>query len=61
MDAARRGCYAAYGGSPGLSWLLDGFSRAMDAVGLDATVRARLFVANPARAFAFAAGDGGNG
>lgn len=61
MDAARRGCYAAYGGSPGLSWLLDGFSRAMDAVGLDATVRARLFVANPARAFAFAARDGGNG
>ena len=61
MDAARQGYYLAYGGSPGLAWLLDGFSAAMDAGGLDATVRARLFVTNPARAFAFTERDGGLG
>ena len=59
MDAARQGYYAAYGGSPGLSWLLDGFTDAMEGAGIDADVRRRLFVDNPARAFAFAATDGG--
>jgi 5-phospho-D-xylono-1,4-lactonase len=58
MDAARQGYYTVYGGSPGLAWLLDGFSAAMDADELDASVRRRLFVANPARAFAFATVDG---
>lgn len=53
MDAARQGYYAVYGGRPGLTWLLDGFSAAMDAHGLDAAQRRRLFVDNPARAFAF--------
>ena len=53
MDAARQGYYAVYGGSPGLTWLLDGFSRELETVGLDATVRHRLFVTNPARTFAF--------
>jgi len=60
MDAARQGYLAVYGGSPGLTWLLDGFSGAMDAAGLDAAMRERLFVANPARAFAFATVDGGD-
>ena len=27
MDAARQGYYHAYGGTPGLTWLLDGFTR----------------------------------
>jgi hypothetical protein len=61
MDAARQGYYAVYGGSPGLGWLLDGFSAAMDEVGLDAAARRRLFVANPARAFALRIDDGGVG
>ena len=61
MDAARQGYLAVYGGAPGLTWLLDGFSVAMEEAGLDATVREGLFVANPARAFAFAAADGGAG
>ena len=60
MDAARQGYLAVYGGSPGLTWLLDGFSVAMEGAGLDASVRERLFVANPTRAFAFAS-DGGDG
>lgn len=54
MDAARRRYYAVYGGGPGLTWLLDGFSAAMEDRGLDAAVRRGLFVDNPARAFAFA-------
>ena len=53
MDAARQGYYAAFGGSPGLPYLLRGFSDAMEARGLDGAMRRRLFVDNPARAFAF--------
>jgi predicted metal-dependent phosphotriesterase family hydrolase len=54
MDAARQGYYHAYGGKPGLAWLLGGFTDEMEAAGLDAAVRRRLFVDNPARAFTFA-------
>lgn len=61
MDAARRGYYAVYGGTPGLTWLLDGFSAAMDGAGLDAAARRQLFVTSPARAFAFRVDDGGVG
>jgi predicted metal-dependent phosphotriesterase family hydrolase len=61
MDAARQGYYTVYGGSPGLGWLLSGFSAAMDEHGIDVTTRERLFVANPARAFAFATTQGGDG
>lgn len=53
MDAARQGYYAAYGGQPGLTFLLDAFSAQMEDRGLDATTRHRLFVKNPARLFAF--------
>lgn len=59
MDAARQGYYGVYGGSPGLTWLLDGFTSAMAERGIDATVRHRLFVDNPARVFAFAPRNGG--
>jgi phosphotriesterase-related protein len=54
MDAARQSYYAAYGGSPGLPYLLREFSTEMDARGLDAEVRRVLFVANPAAAFIMA-------
>lgn len=57
MDAARQGYYHAYGGSPGLTWLLDGFAELMRARGLDAAIQHTLFVDNPARAFAFASPD----
>lgn len=53
MDAARQGYYAVYGGKPGLTYLLDGFSSLMEERGLDAAARHRLFVVNPARLFAF--------
>ena len=58
MDAARQGYYAVYGGSPGLAWLLDGFTALMDERGLGADVRRRVFVTNPARVFTFAGTEG---
>lgn len=57
MDAARQGYYRAFGGTPGLAWLLRGFSDEMEARGLGAQIRHALFVDNPARAFAFAEVD----
>lgn len=54
MDAARQGYYHTFGGQPGLTWLLDGFSTALGAAGHDAAARHRLFVDNPARLYAFA-------
>jgi 5-phospho-D-xylono-1,4-lactonase len=53
MDAARQGYYAAFGGSPGLPYLLREFSDTMAGIGLDERAQRRLFVDNPARAFAF--------
>ena len=59
MDAARRGYYHVFGGQPGLSWLLDGFRRSLEAAGIDDTVRERLFVTNPGKLFAFVDTGGG--
>jgi predicted metal-dependent phosphotriesterase family hydrolase len=55
MDAARQGYYRAFGGSPGLAFLLNEFSDAMDARGIGSEMRHCLLVDNPSRAFAFAA------
>jgi phosphotriesterase-related protein len=57
MDAARQSYYRAYGGSPGLGYLLRSFSDQLEERGIDATIRHRLFVDNPARAYAFAEVD----
>ena len=58
MDAARRGYYHVYGGSPGLTWLLDGFTRgAWTAPGSTRRSAAACSWTNPARAFAFAEVD----
>jgi 5-phospho-D-xylono-1,4-lactonase len=54
MDAARQSYYHAYGGKPGLVWLVDGFRALLGAAGIDSEVRERMFIANPARVFAFA-------
>ena len=53
MDAARRRYYRAFGGSPGLTWLLDGFSAAMARRGLDEHARRQLLVTTPASVLAF--------
>jgi len=58
MDAARQGYYAAFGGSPGLPFLLREFSAAMEARGLIEPIRRAMFVENPARAFAFVRAEG---
>jgi predicted metal-dependent phosphotriesterase family hydrolase len=58
MDAARQGYYTVYGGSPGLTWLLDGFDRLMEERGLGEDTRRRIFVDNPARVYAFAEAKG---
>jgi phosphotriesterase-related protein len=54
MDAAKRGYYRVFGGTPGLTWLLDGFRGLLDAAGIDDAVVERMLVLNPARLFAFA-------
>lgn len=54
MDAARQSYLATYGGSPGLTYLLGEFSRLMTERGIPTAVREAFFVANPARAYAFA-------
>jgi 5-phospho-D-xylono-1,4-lactonase len=53
MDAARQGYYHAYGGQPGLAYLLGDFSTMMQAAGLGEPERRAFFVDNPARVFAF--------
>jgi predicted metal-dependent phosphotriesterase family hydrolase len=55
MDAARRGYWTVHGGTPGMAWLLGKFVAAMAERGIGDAERARLFLTNPARAFAFAA------
>jgi predicted metal-dependent phosphotriesterase family hydrolase len=59
MDAARQGYLRAYGGSPGLTYLVGEFAELMTRTGLDVTVQHALFVDNPARAFTFASPAGG--
>jgi phosphotriesterase-related protein len=54
MDAAKRGYYRVFGGTPGLTWLLGGFRGLLDAAGIDGAVLKRMLVPNPARLFAFA-------
>jgi 5-phospho-D-xylono-1,4-lactonase len=57
MDAARQGYYRAFGGGPGLPYLLRDFSDRLEARGLGPEMRHAFFVDNPARAFAFAEVD----
>jgi len=58
MDAARQSYYHAYGGEPGLVWLLEGFRGLLETAGIDAGIRQRMFVTNPAMVFSFAKAHG---
>ena len=58
MDAARQGYYRAFGGKPGLAFLLGPFSDQLAARGVSPEVRESMFVGAPSRAFAFAEVDG---
>jgi phosphotriesterase-related protein len=57
MDAARQGYYRAFGGAPGLAYLLVEFTAQLEERGIGADIRRCLFVDNPARAFEFAEVD----
>jgi 5-phospho-D-xylono-1,4-lactonase len=59
MDAARQSYYRAFGGAPGLPYLLTSVSDEMEARGIGPEIRHRFFVDNPARAFAFRTDPGG--
>jgi phosphotriesterase-related protein len=48
-DGARRTLWTALGGTPGLAWLLTGFTAVLESHGVDAEARHQLLVANPAR------------
>ena len=54
MDAARQGYWTAYGGTPGMTFLLGEFSAAMAGRGIGPEAQRAILVANPAAAFAFA-------
>jgi predicted metal-dependent phosphotriesterase family hydrolase len=54
LDAARQRYLHAYGGEPGLAFLLGEFRDRMTERGIDEVVQHRFFVENPARVFAFA-------
>lgn len=58
LDAARQGYWTAYGGSPGIAYLVDGFAALMREHGLGAAEQERILVTNPARAYAFATSTG---
>jgi phosphotriesterase-related protein len=55
MDAARRKYWKAYGGSPGLVFLVREFVPQMQNAGLSEKDIENIFVNNPARAYAFTA------
>ena len=57
MDAARQGYLRAYGGEPGLTFLLEEFRGSLATRGVPAADIERFFIDNPARAFAFAEVD----
>jgi phosphotriesterase-related protein len=53
MDAARRSYWKSYGGAPGLSFLLTDFRRQTQEAGISNVFIERIFVHNPAKAYAF--------
>jgi phosphotriesterase-related protein len=53
MDTARRSYWKSYGGAPGISFLLTDFRRLMHEAGVSDNSIKRIFVDNPAQAYAF--------
>ncbi|MFO8026455.1 MAG: hypothetical protein R6U56_02185, partial [Opitutales bacterium] len=53
MDAARPTYWKSYGGTPGLSFLLNEFTRQMRERGLSDGQWQKIFVANPAKSYSF--------
>lgn len=55
MDAARRNYWRSYGGSPGLSFLLQEFSSLLRASGISESQLHQIFCATPSATFSFGA------
>ncbi|MFZ9938275.1 MAG: phosphotriesterase family protein [Luteolibacter sp.] len=53
MDAARPAYWTSYGGSPGLSWLLNDFTKMMRSRGITDALWNRVFITNPASTYQF--------
>ncbi len=53
MDAARRGYWSSFGGSPGLAYLLTDFSVELRRAGVSDEALHRMFVVNPRDAYQF--------
>jgi len=56
-DGARRAMWATLGGSPGLAWMLTGLVDQLRAHSVPESAIDAMLVVNPARCFAFAAGN----
>ncbi len=54
-DGARRTLWTTLGGSPGLAWMMTGFTAILESRGIDAKARHQLLVTNPARFLAMGA------
>jgi phosphotriesterase-related protein len=54
MDAARNAYWKSYGGGPGLTFLIADYSEQLAAAGVAKALLRKIFVDNPARAYAFA-------
>lgn len=53
MDAARPSYWTSYGGAPGLTWLLEGFTKMMESRGITREMWTRIFITNPASTYRF--------
>jgi predicted metal-dependent phosphotriesterase family hydrolase len=53
LDAARQGYWQVYGGSPGISWFVDGLSALLSERGIGQHVQQRFYIDNPAAAYTF--------
>lgn len=53
LDAARQGYWEVYGGSPGISWFVDGLSALLTERGIGDDIQRRFYVDNPAAAYTF--------
>ena len=53
LDAARQGYWEAYGGSPGITWFVDGLSVLLAERGIDEGVQHTFYVDNPQAAYTF--------
>lgn len=57
MDAARRSYWHAYGGQPGLSWLVTRLRSMLTDAGVTESQLEMIYLKNPAKAFSFCYGD----